>query len=105
MLNRDREVYSKAVLRKLDALESKKLALEIRVRDLDRRMEELLVGQSPIHVGDCIVWVSSTRERYGRVTSIRTGYNGYEYRVTVLTKAGREIGMATVSEHHQPELR
>ena len=44
------------------------------------------------------------RVRFGRVLAITTRYRGFEYRVAVLTKGGREIGQATVDESHHPTL-
>lgn len=101
----NREVYSTRVRAKLDALQAKKHAAELKVRTIDRQIEELLVGQSPIWIGSRIVWVSANRERYGTVTSISTAYRGFSYRVTVTTKAGHPIGAATVDESQQPTLR
>jgi hypothetical protein len=103
-MSRDNEVYTKAVRRKLDALAEKLHAAENRVRDINRQIEELIVGQSVIQPGARVVWVSGARDRYGRVLSVRSVYRGFEYRVAVLTKSGREIGTATLNESHQPEL-
>lgn len=105
MTDRDREVYSKRVRARLDALEAKKRAAEDKVRDIQRQIEELLVGQSPITVGAWITWVSANRERYGRVLSIHSRYRGFEYRVAVTTKDGRVIGQANVDEGAEPTLR
>lgn len=104
-MSRDHEVYSKRVRDRLDALEAKKHTAELKVRAVERQIEELLCGQSPIWVGARITWTSANRERYGTVTSITTAYRGFTYRVTVTTKAGQPIGMATVDEHQQPTLR
>lgn len=104
-MNDDTHVFSTAVRKRLDALREKQRLAEIKVRDIVRAIQELLVGQSPIGVGDRITFVSgSDRVRFGRVLAITTRYRGFEYRVAVLTKSGREIGQATVDESHHPTL-
>lgn len=104
MLDRDREVHSKRVRVQLDALEAKLEAAQLKVRAIERQVEELLVGQSAISVGSVIVWASANRMRRGRVLSVSTNYRGYVFRVVVLTKCGREIGNATVDEGNCPVL-
>jgi hypothetical protein len=105
MHDNDRCVYSPKVRRRLDSLEAKKHALELKVRDVDRQIQELLVGQSTIGPGDRIKWLAANRERYGRVIAVRTAYRGFEYRVEITTKdGGRVIGQATVGESDQPTL-
>lgn len=101
----DKWVYSKSVRRKVDSLEARKRALELKMRDLDREIEELLTGQSAIGVGDRIVWDAGSRERYGTVLAVMTQWRGFVYRVAVTTKDGRVIGNATVEESHQPRLK
>ncbi len=105
MSDRDRDVYSKATRRKLDALEARKRRLSDQVREVDRAIEELICGQSPIVPGDRIIWFSGSRTRHGRVVAVRSTYRGqFEYRVEVTTQAGRVIGTATVGEQDQPQL-
>ncbi len=103
--DRDKQVYSKRVRSKLDSLETRKYLAEQNVRAINRQIEELLAGQSPIRVGSRITWVSANRERYGTVVAIQTVWRGFEYRVNVTTKAGRVIGSAQVSESQEPTLR
>ena len=100
----DHAVYSKRVRAKLDALEAKKHAAELKVREIERQIEELLASQSPIGPGAPITWIAANRERYGRVQSVRRCYQGFEYRVLITTKDGRVIGSATVREDQQPQL-
>lgn len=103
MADRDRDVYSPKVRNRLDALEAKRLALILKAQQVERQIQELLVGQSPIQPGHMIMWNSNQRVRYGRVISVRTAYRGFEYRVDITTKDGtRVIGQATVGESDHP---
>lgn len=104
MGDRAREVYTKRIRARLDALEAKRHAAELRVRAIRRQIEELIVGQSPIGPGDVIEWESGGRSRRGRVLSVYSNYRGFDYRVAIVTKAGRQIGIATVGEGHHPVL-
>lgn len=97
-------VYTSKVRAKLEKLEAAKHRAELRARKIAQRIEELIAGQSPIRAGAVITWEGSNRILRGRVVSVRTSYRGFEYRVNILTKSGKAIGMATVTEDKFPGL-
>jgi hypothetical protein len=101
-----RNTFCKKVRAKVDRLRERKHQLEVKLRELEREIEDVLCGQSPFRIGDLIWWRAGQRERYGRVLAISSSYYGtFEYRVEVTTKDGaRVIGQARVTESDQPEL-
>lgn len=102
-------VYPKKVQQRVDAIEAEQRKLQDRIRSLEREKVELIVGQSPIKVGAKIKWSRGgnvERTMIGRVTQVseRHWRNGFEYRVVILSKSGKALGMANVNEEHHPEL-
>lgn len=97
-------IYSKEVQRKVRAIRKQLQAIENKRDLLHERIQELQAGQSPIQPGDIITWESGKNQRRGRVKSVRSTWNNFEYRCHVLTKTGKEVGYANVDSSRCPIL-
>ena len=78
-------------------------------RILQERIEEIKVGETPIKVGMIIVWprgnAINERKVRGKVIRVSITYNrNFEYRVQILSKMGKPIGFASVTDAACPEL-
>lgn len=99
-------VFSPAVQAQIDALEEEIHQLKRRQTLLERRIDELKAGQSPLKVGDIIVWESGKCTKRGRILSVACNSycRGFEYRCVILGKNDQEIGYATVGSERGPLL-
>jgi len=97
-------VYAKREQRKIDAINREISRLEHRKAMLERKKDEIAVGQSPIKSGDVIEWESGSRLRRGKVVTVRPGWRGFEYRCRIIAKNGRAIGWAMVNSEKYPTL-
>lgn len=100
-------VYTPAVQKKIDRLEEQIEVLRKRKHMLERQVDELKAGQSPIKPGSIIQWdATSGRCVYrGRVISVsyKDWGPGFEYRCHLL-RGNKEVGMATVGSDKNPVL-
>ncbi len=100
----DGHVYSAKVRNRLKTLTKKKWEAEQRVKDIQYEIDRLICGQAPIKVGDLVVWDGTARVRRGRVVYVSDRYNGFHYRVEIMTRDGRVIGHAEVGERENVRL-
>ena len=86
--------------------------LRRRIEMIDKQIEEIEVGETPIKVGMIITWTvgrpANQITRRGRVISVQKcgRWSGvdFEYRCRVLSKAGKEIGFQCVRDFHGPVI-
>ena len=102
------DVYAKATQIKLARIEANVLKLEQRIRDLNAEAELIRCGESPIQPGDMITWESGGRIRRlyrGHVIAIGSNWQGYDYKVSILSKDGEKtVGVARVLTNQFPTL-
>jgi hypothetical protein len=97
---------SPGLIEKLKPLIEKHDKLDDECSDLRDEINKLVIGEAAIKVDDVIVWNSSKYQvkRRGRVIRVTRHWDEFHFRVVVLTKTGKPIGNATVTESHHPEL-
>jgi hypothetical protein len=101
----DEVIYSKPVQTQLDKLEKELDSLKFKSREINRKIEQVKIGACPIKVGDIIEWESVGKLRRGRVVIVKSAWSHtFEFRVNILTKRGKAIGFANVTEKHHAVL-
>lgn len=102
-MSRD-EVLSKKDQSRVDRIKDEICRYEKRIELLKRQIEEIKVGQSPIHPGDVIEWESGAKVRRGIVRSVSSCWDGFVYRCNIVSANGRHIGFANVNTAKMPIL-
>lgn len=83
------------------------------IAKLQKRIEEIESGETPIQPGSIITWEKGTGDRIrfkrGRVISVSPckGYErktGFRYRVCILSVRGKEIGFADINDGDEPMI-
>lgn len=99
---------SSDLIEKLKPLVEKHDKMADECSELRDEINELVMGQAAIKAGEIIVWFSNVGKnpvkRRGRVVRVSRYWNEFHFRVVVLSKSGKEIGNATVTESHHPEV-